>query len=229
MPLVLFDIDGTILKTRGAGREALDSAFHRVCGWERATEGVDLAGNTDTRIVRQVVERRGATGVDLDAVRSAYLEALRERLAEPGRVAACPGVHALVDRLAGRAELGLLTGNWADGARIKLEAVGLDEVLTWGAFADDGFHRDELLPVARSRARARGVQDDPAVVIGDTPADVACARAGGGVAVVVETGFSTPEALARSRPDLQLRDLASGAPWILALVGVSGARSSPRR
>lgn len=217
MALVLFDIDGTILKTRGAGREAMDAAFLRVCGWSRATAGVDLAGNTDTRILRQVMERHGAESVDLDALKDAYLDALRGLLAEPGRVEACPGVHALVERLDGVADVGLLTGNWSDGARVKLAAVGLDEALRWGAYAEDGPHRDALLPVARARARERGLDDTVALVIGDTPADVRCARAGGGVAVAVETGFSTPEALARARPDLQVKDLAAGGAWVLAL------------
>lgn len=223
--LVLFDIDGTLLRTRGAGREALDEAFRRVHGWERATEGVHIAGSTDEVIVRAVAARYDAAGaVRIDAVREVYLEVLARRLREPGRVERCPGVEALLDRLAGRAEVALLTGNWSDGAAIKLAAAGLGDRFAWGVWAEDGPDRDALLPVARRRAQARGLSVDRAIVIGDTPADVACARADGGLAVAVETGFAEPDALARARPDLQVRDLVVGAPWVLAMVATPTGR-----
>ncbi|MES2638225.1 MAG: haloacid dehalogenase-like hydrolase [Myxococcota bacterium] len=226
MDLLLFDIDGTLLRTRGAGREALDDAFLRVLGWPDAMAGISLAGATDGGIMRGVAARFGVPwdGVssppfDLDAVRAAYLEALVVRLAQPDRVALCPGVRELLDALEGRAHLALLTGNWRAGAALKLGAVGLWGRWIDGAFGDDHTDRNCLVPVARARAEAAGIQYRRVIVIGDTPADVACARAGGAVAVAVETGFATTEELAASRPDLLLPDLARGRAWIEALVG----------
>lgn len=220
MDLLLFDIDGTLLRTRGAGRDALDVAFSEVHGWEGATQGVSLAGATDGGIVRDVAARFGhpAELVDVDAVRARYLAALAPRLREPGRSQACPGVAELLERLRGRAHLGLLTGNWRAGAFLKLGAIGLEEGWIDGAYGEDAVDRDALVPVARARATAAGVSYRRVVVIGDTPADVSCARAGGAIAVAVETGFASPGDLAASRPDLVLPDLARGAAWLLALV-----------
>ncbi len=226
MDLLLFDIDGTLLRTRGAGREALDEAFRRVMGWSDAMAGISLAGATDGGIVRDVAARFGVAwdGVsvppfDLDAVRTAYLAALTERLTEPGRVMLCPGVRTLLDGLAGRAHLALLTGNWRVGAALKLGAVGIADGWIDGAFGDDHADRNRLVPIARARADAAGIRYRRIIVIGDTPADVACARAGGALAVAVETGFATSEQLAAARPDLLIPDLERGEPWLHALLG----------
>jgi phosphoglycolate phosphatase-like HAD superfamily hydrolase len=223
--LLLFDIDGTLLRTRGAGREALDVAFREVCGWEQATAGISLAGSTDGGILAGVAARFGAldpaTGghrIDVDAVRAVYLRELRRRLAEPDRVEVCPGVHALLARIEGRAHLGLLTGNWRAGAALKLAAAALDRPWVDGAYGDDAADRNLLVPIARARATAAGLRFRRVVVIGDTPADVACARAGGAVAVAVETGFATRGELTAARPDLLLPDLARGSDWFAALV-----------
>lgn len=223
MDLVLFDIDGTLLTSRGAGRESLDVAFEAVHGWAAATAGLSLAGATDGGIVRDVARRFGVTAesIDLARVQARYYEALEERLAEPGRARACAGVHALVERLRGTVHLGLLTGNWREGARRKLAAIGMEEGWEPGAFGDDAVDRDALVPVARARARAAGLEVARVIVVGDTPADVSCARAGGAIAVAVETGFATREALRAAGPDLLLPDLERGGPWFEALLGVS--------
>jgi phosphoglycolate phosphatase-like HAD superfamily hydrolase len=226
LDLVLFDIDGTLLRTRGAGRQALDHAFHAVCGWPDATEGVPIAGGTDGGIVRGVAARFGmrwgrdeAPPFDLPAVRAAYLEALACRLDEPGRAELCPGVGAILADLAGRAHVGLLTGNWRSGAELKLAAVGITGGFCVGAYGDDAVDRDELVPVARARAAEAGLRVRRVVVIGDTPADVSCARAGGALAVAVETGFASHEALRAARPDLLLPDLDRGRGWLLGALG----------
>lgn len=222
MDLLLFDIDGTLLRTQGAGRQALDEAFLAVHGWADATAGVSLAGATDGGILAAVSARFGP--VDEAAVRTRYLTRLAERVVEPGRATACPGVHAVLERLAGRAHCGILTGNWRAGAAVKLRAVGLERPATgptpWfeGAYGDDSADRDALVPMARRRAEEAGLSFDRVVVIGDTPADVRCARAGGAIAVAVETGFATREELRAAAPDLLLSDLDRGAAWLLALV-----------
>lgn len=226
-PLFLFDIDGTILRTHGAGREALDEAFARVCGWSDATAGVPIGGSTDSAIVRGVAARFGvawpedtAAPWDVRAFEAAYLDGLARRLAS-GRAETCPGVLDLLEALAGRAHVALVTGNWPAGARMKLAAVGLDGRFPLGAFGDDAVDRNALVPIACARARDAGWGWSHVVVVGDTPADVACARAGGAMAIAVETGFSPPTELRAARPDLLIPDLRAGRDAVLALVGLA--------
>jgi phosphoglycolate phosphatase-like HAD superfamily hydrolase len=226
-PLFLFDIDGTILRTHGAGREALDEAFARVCGWKDATVGVPIGGSTDSAIVRGVAARFGVAWPDDDAApwdaqafEDAYLDGLSRRLAT-GRAERCPGVTDLLEALVGRAHVALVTGNWPAGARMKLAAVGLDGRFALGAFGDDAVDRNALVPIACARAREAGWSWSRAVVVGDTPADVACARAGGAMAIAVETGFSPSPDLAAAGPDLLIRDLDAGRGAVLALVGLA--------
>ncbi len=224
--LLLFDIDGTLLRTGGAGREALDDAFAQVFGWPQATRGVPIAGSTDSAIVRGVASRFGHTWEDdaptAYAVKAAYLAALSARIDVVGPVEACPGVHTLLDSLTamgpGYTAMGLVTGNWRAGARAKLGSIGLGERFAVGAYGDDAVDRHALVPIACARARAAGLAFERVVVIGDTPADVACARAGGALAVAVETGFAPREELVASGPDLLLEDLATGADAFHALL-----------
>lgn len=217
-PLVLFDIDGTLLRTRGAGREAMDDAFLAVHGWQRATEGVHIGGSTDGKICQDVGVKY-TTAVDVDAVKGVYLLRVAERLADRSRVEVCPGVFELLDAIQGRAHLALLTGNWEGGAAVKLGAAGLWTAFEWGAYAEDAVDRNHLLPIARARARTRGLHHERAVIIGDTPADVACARAGDGHVIAVETGFSEPEELAGTSPDLQVKDLKHGFARVMNFLG----------
>lgn len=216
-PLVLFDIDGTLLRTGGAGREALDDAFLAVHGWTRATDGVPIGGSTDGAICAGVSRKHNAP-VDIEAVRGHYLTRLPDRLADRRRIEVCPGVFELLELLRDRAHVALLTGNWEGGAAAKLDAAGLGGRFDWGAYAEDAVDRNELLPIARTRAATRGIAHGRAVIIGDTPADVACARAGSGDVIAVETGFASAEELALSAPDLQVPDLARGLGWVLAFL-----------
>jgi phosphoglycolate phosphatase-like HAD superfamily hydrolase len=202
--LILFDIDGTLLRSEGAGRDALDAAFLALYGWKNAMEGISLAGSTDGCILQEVADRFG--NFDSDQLQAQYLLELSHRLRAPGRAQALPGVHRAVATLQKHAVVGLLTGNWRQGAEIKLRAIDL----WWeapGAFGDDAKDRNALVPFARRRAAQAGVQLGRVVVIGDTPKDVACARAGDAIAIAVETGFSDPDALRASQPDLCLVDM----------------------
>lgn len=219
--LILWDIDGTLLSTGGAGRAALDEAFEALHGVPEAFAAVDFGGRTDFGIVRQAFRLHGlphpADGGE--ALLRAYLPRLRERL-RTGRSRICvhPGVHAALDAAQERAVNGLLTGNWAEGARHKLEAVGLWDRFAFGAFGDDAEDRNRLVPVALRRARERGLHPERVVVVGDTPHDVACARAGGALAVAVATGWSSREELVAAEPDLLLDDLEAGREALLALL-----------
>jgi len=201
--LVLFDIDGTLVLTGGAGIRAMNRACGEVLGHSDALDGVAVAGRTDWIILHDALKRIGHELDEelFDRLRDAYLRHLREEILQPGRGVkdVMPGVRALIDTLNRRDDvfLGLLTGNFEQGARIKLEHFDLWRHFRCGAFGDDAKDRNALVPFALARARDRGLADIPAhhvIVVGDTPHDVACARAADAVAVAVATGsFSAGE------------------------------------
>ena len=214
--LLLFDIDGTLLLSGGAGKRALNRTFEEMFGVPGAFDGMPVAGRTDLLILGDALER---FAVEADAAaRGRFLDRYcfhfeREILLPGPRKGLMPGVRALLDRLrhASGVACALLTGNIERAARIKLEHFGLDRYFACGAYGDDAPRRDDLVPIAVDRARRAGIDvDSPreAVVIGDTPLDVRCARAAGARAVCVATGPFTRDALRRAGADAVLPDLA---------------------
>jgi phosphoglycolate phosphatase len=214
--LVLFDIDGTLVLTGGAGLRAMNRACEELVGHTRALEGIPVAGRTDRIILGDVMDRLGRP-LDEDllrALRDRYIACLEEEIRHPGHgvKAVLPGVQGLLDRLAARDDvlLGLVTGNFEAGARIKLGHFDLWRYFRCGAFADDAADRNALVPFAVDRARGCGLTEVPAghvLVVGDTPHDVECARVTGAVAVGVATGpFSTAD-LEASGADVVFEDL----------------------
>ena len=216
MKLLLFDIDGTLVLTGGAGKRSMDRAFEEVFGVPEAFAEVSMAGRTDRWLVETALERHGVTATPerLDAFRASYLELLDAAIGEPGsgRRGVMPGVAEALLALRARADahLALLTGNYAEGARIKLEHFGLWDYFAWGAFGDDHAERDALARAAVAEAAARGIalaDAAHAIVIGDTPFDIACARAAGARVVAVATGHHRLDELRAYDPDLALDDL----------------------
>lgn len=218
MKLVLFDIDGTLLLSEGAGRRAIHRALREVFG---STGPADyyFDGKTDPQIVRELMRfaGHGDERIDADMTRllARYVECLHEELRVPGRRPhALPGVPRLLDALERESNviLGLLTGNLEVGAKAKLEAVGLDPGrFRVGAYGSDHEQRPELPAIARDRCkRELGIDVGGAaiIVIGDTPADLTCGKALGASAIGVATGrFSTDE-LARHGPLAVFADLS---------------------
>jgi phosphoglycolate phosphatase-like HAD superfamily hydrolase len=217
--LLLFDIDGTLLDTRGAGLRALREAFvEGYLGPERAHEfpELDLAGSTDQGIVRELFARFHIphTAAAEEFLFGEYVQRLRHGLdATAGRGGRLlPGVRELLRYLRDETShtLGLLTGNIARGAWVKMESSGLDGVFGFGAFGDDHHDRDELGPMALKRAEehtGRRFSATDTLVIGDTPKDIRCARAFGATAVAVATGNCSRDQLAAHLPDHLLDDL----------------------
>ena len=213
--IVLFDIDGTLVLTGRAGLRGMTSAFTRLYGVNAALEGVPIAGRTDCAIVSDVLRAIGRepTADEIARLRDAYIDDLRleigKPVADPSGV--LPGVSALLDRLAARSDvaLGLLTGNFERGARIKLGYFDLWDRFPFGAFGDDHVDRRALVPIALARARKSGVgaHPDRVVVIGDTPLDVECAHAHGARAVAVATGPFDVDALRAAGADVVVRTL----------------------
>lgn len=227
--LLLFDVDGTLVDTDGAGREALRRALIEVFGEAGPIDSFDFHGKTDPAIVRGLMRAAGRAEAEverrLDRLWARYLEALAEELElrrRQGRVRPFPGVSELLAEASvdPRFALALVTGNVAEGAWHKLEAGELGHHFGFGAFGSDSARRAELPPIAiRRAARQLGREYRPgeAVVVGDTPEDVRCARASGARAVTVATGRHRPEELAEHDPDHLFPDLSDTRTVLAAL------------
>jgi phosphoglycolate phosphatase len=225
--LLLFDIDGTLVLTGGAGQRAISRAFHELFGVANAFAGVPMAGRTDRYLVERALERSGlpVTADVLGRVRERYLSRLAEAIHEPaqGAKVMMPGVAPLLDALETRGvHCALLTGNYAGGARIKLEHFDLWRRFAWGAFGDDHADRDEIARAAMTAAPGHGVVlPDPshAVVVGDTPFDVTCARAAGARVIAVATGGHGVDELRACGPDAVFEDLSDLEAVLAAIDG----------
>ena len=229
--LVLFDIDGTLLLTSGAGRRAITAALADRLGESDAWRRIRFDGKTDPQIVRELLEAAGdpaaADPAIIADVCERYVGHLEEELARtPGDTRLLPGVPSLLDRLEARGDvvLGLLTGNVARGASLKLRAGGLDPArFQVGAYGSDSANRPDLPAIAAGRARRRssgGLPTGAAVVIvGDTPADVTCGRAIGARAVAVATGSYAVAALQDAGAHAAFVDLSDTDAVLGALFG----------
>jgi phosphoglycolate phosphatase len=224
-PLVwLFDVDGTLVHTEGAGRAALEAAFLEVFRVANALEGVPLAGRTDPLIIGDALARHGLAFENGDRERFwARAEFHLQRLLSPPKGGVLPGVRELLDAIEGeRAHVrGLLTGNMPPFARLKLGAFGLFDRFVFGTYGSDGPDRPAMARVAVARAAERwGVPATRCVVVGDTELDIDCARAAGAHAVAVATGGRTRAQLEPHAPDLLLDDLSDAGAllgWARAL------------
>jgi phosphoglycolate phosphatase-like HAD superfamily hydrolase len=225
--LVLFDIDGTLVLTGGAGMRAMNRACEEIIGHAGALQDVPLAGRTDWIILHDTLSRIGHALDDrlFAELRDSYLRHLTGEILEPGRgvKAVMPGVRDVLEALAARDDifLGLLTGNFEQGARIKLEHFDLWRYFRCGAYGDDAADRNALVPFAVERARAHGLPVLPAdqiFVVGDTPNDVACALAVGAVPVAVATGSSSVDHLRASGASIVFSDL-SDVSAVLRILG----------
>jgi phosphoglycolate phosphatase-like HAD superfamily hydrolase len=204
--VLLFDIDGTLVSTGGAGRRAIELAFERNHGRADACATIRFDGMTDRAIVRLGLAAIGLEPADarIDAVLETYVRALDEqvRLTPDERYLVHPGMREAVTLAASRGvALGLGTGNVREGARLKLERVGLWAPFDFGGFGDDHELRPELIRIGAERGAARlGVSRASArvVIIGDTPKDIEAAKAIGAQSVGVATGAFGVEALASS-------------------------------
>lgn len=212
--LLLFDIDGTLITSGGAGERALCEAMQSRFGVSEDLSGITLAGATDAAIARALLEKHGLppSPENCEALLDAYLGCLAIKLPHhSGRV--LPGILELLQHLSGHPAfvLALLTGNLAKGAKLKLTHYGVWEFFEFGAFADDHADRNELGHFAKARALEAHGEDFPPeriYVIGDTPRDIACGKAIGAKTVAVATGNYDSAELAKHNPDLLFDDLS---------------------
>ena len=215
--LVLFDIDGTLLSAAGAGRSAIKQALEDVVGPVAAAEHWSFAGKTDPQLTRELLLEHGAQLTDIPAlveqVLARYLAHLPAALESVPGAHLKPGVPALLDALAAVDGVctGLLTGNLATGARLKLAYFGLEQRFVLGAYGSDHADRRELPAVAVARAlevTGHAHNGKEIVIIGDTEHDVRCGAALGVKAIAVATGPYDATALAAHTPDHVFVDLS---------------------
>jgi phosphoglycolate phosphatase-like HAD superfamily hydrolase len=215
-PLILFDIDGTLLWTRGAGRAAVREAMLEIFGATGAIEAHTFGGKTDWHTLTELLTPLGYTPLAIAARMPAFNAALgrwTEQVIGRYAVEACPGALPLVRRLASQAgvALGLVTGNCGASAPVKLRAAGFDPA--WfpvGGFGHEAVQRNDLPALAVQRACAHYActfEAKQVLVVGDTVADVQCARACGARVMAVRTGFEDPTLLEASAPDALIDDL----------------------
>ena len=228
MKIALFDIDGTLVWTHGAGRRAMQRALLGEAG-AAGPEDHRYDGKTDKQIVREALRHEGFADAEvnakMDGVLERYiLELAREFEADDHGAELLPGVELVLSAIEARADimLGLLTGNLVRGAERKLRAVGVDPSrFVVGAFGSDHEMRDQLPGIARQRASTylgRPVPSDACVIIGDTPSDVACARPIGARTIAVATGSFDVRALAACAPDAVFADLRDTNAFVRAIV-----------
>jgi len=226
--VILFDIDGTLVLTGGAGVRGMARAFEQLFSVPDAFQTIDVPGRTDSWILAAALALHGVACDAAGAARfrEVYLGHLREELQRPGpRKGMMPGVDLLLDTLQQRDDvyLALLTGNYEEAARLKLEYFDLWRYFRCGAFGDGALERNGLLPKALTRIRECGgptVAARDVIVVGDTPLDVACAAAGGARSIAVATGGYDADALRATGADLVLDDL-SDVDRVLSALGLS--------
>jgi len=209
MKLILFDLDGTLVSTGGAGLRALDVAFLSLQRLARASEGIPFAGRVDPVIIKDIFQtklRRTPSENELRSLMDHYLTALAMELASADNYRILDGVEALLTVLAARPDvvLALGTGNLEAGARLKLERSGLNSYFAIGGFGSDAEDRAEVLRIGVRRAEEKAghpFAPRDVFVVGDTPYDVAAGRALGAVTVAVGSGHASENELRAAGPD----------------------------
>jgi phosphoglycolate phosphatase len=216
MKLILFDIDGTLIWSNGAGREAMNRALLEVLGTSGPASSIPMAGKIDWQIITELLIAAGFDRRIIEARRTACFEAITRHMARTTRERqpqVCPGVPELLVRLATHPQvtLGLLTGNLATTAPIKLRAADINPALfRVGAYGSDASSRSQLVSVAIARAQAltgHSYLGKKVVIVGDTPADVTCGKHLGVTAIGVATGPYSLEALSNAGADHVFADL----------------------
>lgn len=224
--LVLWDIDGTLLNDNRVTMTAFNRALQEIYELQEAPARIEYGGKTDSQIVLEVLglhDIAEAAALDrLERFHERYVDYVRHEFDQlSAGIQVLPGVHEVIDALADAGALqSVLTGNLRLTAELKLRAAGLLERLNLnvGAFGSDHRDRNELVAVARGRAAACCGTIGDVVVVGDTPRDIACGRAGGARTIAVATGNWSIDELRNHQPDAVLPDLSDVAAAVAAIL-----------
>ncbi|MSU65092.1 MAG: hydrolase [Opitutus sp.] len=224
--LILWDIDGTLIVSQGAGVRAMERAFTKRFGLPGDLTKIDWAGRTDSWLSAEVLRYNGITPTtdNCHDFLEAYLELLPGELREGAQGQVLPGVFELLEILHHRTDVvqGLLTGNLRRGAEFKLTHYKVWHYFEFGAFADDSPHRNDLGPHAVRRARERHAIDftpENTFIIGDTPHDIECGKVIGARTIAVATGRHTVAELAAHQPTNVFSNFANTAEFLRVIEG----------
>ena len=217
--LFLFDIDGTLITTGGAGSRAMNLAFEYLFGIRDAFRHIKMAGKTDIQIMKEGMSTHGISmnHGNLEKMKEMYLHYLAREINNPHK-GPKSGVIETLNKLKDTGHtIGLLTGNLREGARIKLGACGIYHYFIDGAFGSDHEDRDALLPIAIEKFRRRGYEFsiDDCVIVGDTPRDVRCAKVHNAFCIAVATGPYSLEELRASGADVVIPTLETDITTLL--------------
>jgi phosphoglycolate phosphatase-like HAD superfamily hydrolase len=213
MRLILFDIDGTLVDTGGAGSRSLNLAFQKLFAIENAFHDISMAGKTDSQIIREgLVKHNLSVDGSYDGIIEAYLWHLQREM-NNDRKKIKPGIYDVLNTLRAKNDfaLGLLTGNLEKGARIKLHPFNLNEYFSTGAFGSDDDDRNNLLPIAVNRFEElllQKIRIEESIVVGDTPRDIECAHTYGATCFAVATGPYSYEELVQADADYVAHDFS---------------------
>ncbi len=221
--LILFDIDGTLIDSGGAGRRSLDRAFYRLTGIKNGTSGILPDGKTDPLIIKEMFLKhlkREPTREEMNNMESLYLEFLKEEVETSQGYRVLKGVPKLLEMLSKIESfiLGLGTGNYREGARLKLGRADLFRYFEVGGFGSDSWDRVEVLRMAIERGRdlciRRGDKLGKAIVVGDTPYDIKAGKKAQALTVGIASGRFTLEILKREGADEALESLEDAETFI---------------
>lgn len=228
MKLLLFDIDGTLIRSNGAGRETLKYALNELFGTTGPLEDYKFSGKTDPRIILDLMTAEGFAAADVEKKIPSVYELMAQKAQEifpKSNMSVCEGVLELLAALhkVDTAVIGLLTGNAHLTAPLKLSYSGIDPAqFLVGAYGSDALDRNDLPFIGMERAQkltGQPFDGKNTVIIGDTPADIRCARAGRATAVAVASGWHSDTTLAKYKPDHLFHNLSETDVVVAKLLG----------
>ena len=227
MKLILFDIDGTLISTGGAGSESMRVAFEQIWGIPDGFKNIFMMGKTDSSILREALKNNDLNWDEskVNKFLDHYFQTLKQEIIKdrPGKKI-CPGIIPLLDSLYNQENyfLALLTGNYKESAFIKLNHFNIDHYFQDGAFCNDTEKREEMVPIIKKRIEKKEnitIHNNDIFVIGDTPSDINSARKNGVYAIGVTTGVHTYQELQAHNPDHLFTDLGDTASVLQILAG----------